>query len=299
MIVALCVAAVAPAAEAAPAKRTTVAKADSAKKSAKKPAKKAAKKPVKKTAKKPDKKKNPAKKTASRKVDKGTTKVCKTEMVGKGKRKKSKRTCRKVKTFQGHGVARATLRTEPLTTPSGQLDVWVEGLGEGATVDIYARDAAGQPVGFDDGALAQLDEVFRCKRTHEVRAVDPKLYEQLSRLLDHFRSLEGGSKRRLELVSGLRYKERDSSRHHHASAADIRIPGVTIREMYAYAESLDPGGMGIGLYPTSGFIHVDWRAPGESSYRWTDLSGPDGKPAKKKKPTSAKPRTTPARRPTS
>ncbi len=54
---------------------------------------------------------------------------------------------------------------------------------------------------------------------------------------------------------------------------DIRIPGVSISEMYKFAESLDAGGMGIGIYPTSQFIHVDFRAPGEPSYRWTDYSG--------------------------
>jgi hypothetical protein len=74
---------------------------------------------------------------------------------------------------------------------------------------------------------------------------------------------------------------------------DIRIAGVSINAMYRYAESLDAGGMGIGLYPTSGFIHVDFRAPGEPSFRWTDYSGSgSSKPA-------TKPHTQPARRPTS
>ena len=56
--------------------------------------------------------------------------------------------------------------------------------------------------------------------------------------------------------------------------------------------------MGVGLYPTSGFIHVDFRAPGEPSYRWTDYSGPSHgkKKSKKSKKTN---RTQPARKPTS
>ncbi|MEZ4369004.1 MAG: DUF882 domain-containing protein [Kofleriaceae bacterium] len=281
-----------PAAKATTKKKTT-AKATAKKKAAKKTAAK----------KKPTSKKK-AKKTATRKTDKGTTKVCKSVTTGKGKRKKTKRSCKRVKTFQGHGVARAQLRTAPLEQPSGELAVWSENLGEGVTVNIYAKDAQGRPTGeFDDAALAALDEVFRCRRTQEVRAVDPKLYEQLSRMLDHFRSQEGGEDRRFELVSGLRYSERNSSRHHHASAADVRIKGVSIREMYDYAESLDPGGMGIGIYPTSGFIHFDYRAPGEPSYRWTDLSGPGSgkasKSTKKKKAPAKRPRTTPARRATS
>ena len=95
---------------------------------------------------------------------------------------------------------------------------------------------------------------------------------------------------------GFRFAERNSSRHYHASAMDIRIHGVSINEMYSYAESLDGGGMGLGLYPTSGFIHVDFRAPGEPSYRWTDTHGPDRHKKHKKKPRR---RTQSARKPTS
>ena len=123
--------------------------------------------------------------------------------------------------------------------------------------------------------------------------VRAELYEQLSRFYDRF---EG---KRIDLVSGFRFDERNSSRHYHASAMDIRIRGVSINEMYRFAESLDAGGMGIGLYPVSNFVHVDFRAPGEPSYRWTDTNGPgqgNDRPKKKKKPPH---RTQPARKPTS
>jgi uncharacterized protein YcbK (DUF882 family) len=205
-----------------------------------------------------------------------------------GSKKKRKK---KVATFRGHNALKSTLRTEPLPKPSGDVWLFAKNLGEEAQVNIYKPDGS-----FDDAALAKLDELFRCRQTGKVRAVRAELYEQLSRIHDHF---EG---KRIELVSGFRYAERNSSRHFHASAMDIKIPGVSIREMYKYAESLDGGGMGIGIYPTSGFVHVDFRAPGEPSYRWTDTSGPgsgNGKKSKgtsKKKPTS---RTQPARKPTS
>ncbi|HUQ03916.1 MAG TPA: DUF882 domain-containing protein [Kofleriaceae bacterium] len=191
-------------------------------------------------------------------------KLCET----KGSGKKSKRRCSFVKEFQGHGVAKSTLRTEELPAATGQLTVRAENLRETVTVNIYKADGT-----YDEEALGKLDEIFRCKRTGEVRAVDPRLYEQLSRISDHF----GGKE--IELVSGFRFAERSSSRHYHASAMDIRITGVSIKDMYAYAESLDGGGMGIGIYPRSGFIHVDYRAPGEPSYRWTDYS-PSGSSAK-------------------
>ena len=195
---------------------------------------------------------------------------------------------KRVATFSGHNAAKSTLRTEPLEKPSGDISIRAENLGEEVTVNIYKPDGS-----FDEAALAKLDDLFRCVRTGEVRAVRPELYEQLSRIYDHF------EKKQIFLVSGFRFAERNSSRHFHASAMDIRIPGVSINTMYAYAESLDQGGMGIGLYPTSQFIHVDFRAPGEPSYRWVDYSGHGGSSAKKKSKSKSTGRTLPARKPTS
>ena len=188
----------------------------------------------------------------------------------------------RVAAFSGHNAAQSSLRTDPLPRPSGEIDLKAENLGEEIHVNIYKADGT-----FDDASLAKLDELFRCVRTGEVRAVRRELYEQLSRIYDHFG-------KQINLVSGFRFAERNSSRHYHASAMDIRIPGVSIYEMYKFAESLDAGGMGLGIYPTSQFIHVDFRAPGEPSYRWTDYSGHDS--GKKHKPTG---RTQPARKPTS
>lgn len=209
--------------------------------------------------------------------DKGTMRQC----VKRG----GKKACRRVAVFQGHSAARSTLRAEPLDRPSG--DVWVraENLGEEFQGNIYKPDGS-----FDDAALARLDELWRDPRSGDVRAVRAELYEQLSRICDHFAG------RRIDLVSGFRFHERDSSRHFHASAMDIKIQDVSIRELYDFAETLDVGegdALGIGIYPTSQFIHVDFRAPGEPSYRWTDWSGHDNH--KKKSPG----RTHPARKPVS
>lgn len=214
--------------------------------------------------------------------EKGSTKVCTTKKNAKGKSKKS---CRREKVFSGHGVAKDKLRAEPLERPSGAIDLVAENLSEGTTVNLYKEDGT-----FDDASLAALDELFRCKRTDETRAVRPELYEMLSRIYDHF------GQKRISLVSGFRFAERDSSRHFHASAMDIRIDGVSAREIYEFAESLDAGGMGIGIYPHSGFVHVDFRAPGEPSYRWRDLSGPSHGSKSK---TKAKRRTTRATKPVS
>ena len=190
---------------------------------------------------------------------------------------------KRVAVFSGHNAAKSRLRAEPLAKPSGTVWLSAENLAEDVKLNIYKSDGS-----FDEASLAKLDDLFRCAKTGEVRAVRRELYEQLSRIYDHF----GG--KRVVLVSGFRFVDRNSSRHYHASAMDIRIPGVSINAMYRYAESLDGGGMGIGLYPTSGFIHVDFRAPGEPSFRWTDYAGGDTR-----QPVKQPGRTQPARKPTS
>jgi uncharacterized protein YcbK (DUF882 family) len=212
--------------------------------------------------------------------DKGTMKQC-AERGGK-------RSCRRVAVFQGHGASQSALREEPLDKPSGQVWLRAENLGEEFQGSIYKADGS-----FDDAVLARLDELWRDPRTGDVRAVRAELYEHLSRVCDQYPG------QRVDLVSGFRLRERDSSRHHHASAMDIRIKGVPVRELYRFAESLDvvgDGALGIGIYPRSQFIHIDFRAPGERSYRWTDLSGPDSGKGKRKKSPG---RTQPARKPVS
>jgi len=187
--------------------------------------------------------------------------------------------------FSGHNAAKSSLRQEALPRPSGEIWLRAENLNEEFKGNIYKADGS-----FDDAALAKLDDMFRCVATGEVRAVRAELYEQMSRIYDHFG-------KQIQLVSGFRFGngERDSSRHWHASAMDIRVKDVATRTAYDFAQTLDVGGdhaMGIGIYPTGEFIHVDFRSPGEPSFRWTDYSGHS--PARR--PTG---RTMPARKPTS
>ena len=213
--------------------------------------------------------------------DKGTMKQC-AERGGK-------RACKRVAVFQGHNAASSSLRTEDLDRPSGNVWIRAENLGEEVQANIYKEDG-----GFDDEVLAKLDNLWRDPHGGEVRAVRAELYEHLSRICDHY---EG---QRIDLVSGFRFHERDSSRHYHASAMDIHIKDVPIKDLYEFAQSLDTGkdeggALGVGIYPTSQFIHIDFRAPGEPSYRWTDWSGHGGGGKHKKSPG----RTQPARKPVS
>ena len=62
-----------------------------------------------------------------------------------------------------------------------------------------------------------------------------------------------------------------SSQHLLGRAADIRVEGVSVEDVAAYAESLMPDWGGVGRYPVkagraAGWVHVDTRA---AKSRWT------------------------------
>jgi uncharacterized protein YcbK (DUF882 family) len=192
---------------------------------------------------------------AHAKVTSVTEKTASSSPKGKSKGRRSRGR------FDGHAVADAELRQAPLPRPSGHIVISTAGRNEAADVNIYNDDGS-----FDQDALAQLDHLFRCRKTDEERAMDPRLYEILSLIYDHFGQP-------ISINSGFRYQRNEGSRHFHGSAMDITVNHVGYRELYAYANTLDRGGMGIGRYPTTGFVHIDFRAPGEGSYRWTDTHG--------------------------
>ncbi|MCX5747110.1 MAG: DUF882 domain-containing protein [Proteobacteria bacterium] len=228
-------------------------------------------------------------KTASKSAPKvtatATAKTAKADKATKPAATSSKKKRRRTAVFSGANASKSQIRTEPLERPSGEIWLKAENLGEEFKGNIYKKDGT-----FDDASLAKIDDMFRCVKTGEVRAVRAELLEHMSRIYDHF----GG--KQVIVVSGFRFAERDSSRHFHASAMDIRVKDVSYQQVYDFAATLDTGHMGLGRYPTSQFVHVDYRAPGEPSFRWTDYSGhSSGKKAKKKSPG----RTQPARKPVS
>ncbi len=172
--------------------------------------------------------------------------------------KKKKRS--KFTPFVGRLASSDELRSEPLEKPSGHIVLTAVNFRERVDVQLYQEDGT-----FDPDALDTLNHLFRCRRTGTEKAIEPKLFEMLSRIYDRF-------EKPLELVSGFRNQERVTSFHFHGSASDIRIPGVPEKALQKFVASLDTGGMGIGLYPRAGFVHVDIRP--EASFRWIDYSPP-------------------------
>lgn len=159
----------------------------------------------------------------------------------------------------GWPVPDSQLLPEPPARPSGDIHIYSLSYKEEAKVNIYNSDGS-----FNIQALAEINHIFKCRRSGLEHDIDTRLVTILSHIYDHF----GG--RRIELLSGYRFQRRTTSNHFHGAAADIRIPGIDPSQIRAYAESLDAGGMGVGWYPRVGFVHVDVRQP--PSYRWIDYS---------------------------
>jgi len=168
-------------------------------------------------------------------------------------------------------VAPELLPQEPLARPSGHLHLIFPGLKDEADVNIYNDDGS-----YNLDALERASHVLRCRRTEAEKPISPQLLVLLSHIEDHF----GG--RPLEIVSGYRNQRKKTSNHYKGTATDIRIAGVSARKVREFSETLDRGGMGIGLYPRSGFVHIDVRSSG--SARWIDYSAPGSNAAEKLPP---------------
>lgn len=95
--------------------------------------------------------------------------------------------------------------------------------------------------------------------THEIH---PRLLDLVYQAARHFRAPW------VYVISGYR-PDRSTSRHTHGRAMDFVLPGTTDRRLAAWLRGL--GFVGVGIYTTSGFVHLDVRS---RSYFWRDSSGP-------------------------
>ena len=112
---------------------------------------------------------------------------------------------------------------------------------------------------------------FRCRDGSDTVLVDEGLVVLLQCIREHFGKA-------VTITSGYRTAEHNakvggakSSQHLLGRAADIRVQGVSVEDVAAYAESLMPDWGGVGRYPVkagraTGWVHVDTRA---TKSRWT------------------------------
>jgi uncharacterized protein YcbK (DUF882 family) len=178
---------------------------------------------------------------------------------------------RKHALVSGHVVPEDQLRQDALPHPSGNLHLIFPGVKDEVEVNIYNTDGS-----YNLDALEQASHVLRCRRTDTEKPIDPQLLMLLSHVYDHF-----GSKP-IEIVSGYRNQRKQTSNHFKGTASDIRINGVPSKKILEFAATLDGGGMGLGIYPRSQFVHIDVRPP--PSYRWIDYSPPNSNASEKRPP---------------
>ena len=106
---------------------------------------------------------------------------------------------------------------------------------------------------------------LRCRDGSDTVMVDETLTVVLQCIREHFG-------KPVTITSGYRTEAHNaavggakSSQHLLGRAADIRVQGVSVEDVAAYAESLMPDWGGVGRYPVkagraTGWVHVDTRA---------------------------------------
>ena len=133
-----------------------------------------------------------------------------------------------------------------------------------STGDRVELRAASEHGGFAATDLDRVAAVLREPQSGNTHPIEPRLVDLVYDLETHFQSRE------IRVISGYRTpRARSASNHGKGRAIDLVVPGTTDADAAEYARTL--GFVGVGIYPTSGFVHVDVR---DRSYFWSDSSGP-------------------------
>jgi uncharacterized protein YcbK (DUF882 family) len=144
---------------------------------------------------------------------------------------------------------------------SGRALLVLQGLNIPDHVELTPRDERG---GFSAEDLDRAAHVMREPSSGNEHPVDPRLLDAIYRLEAHFHAHE------IRIISGYRTPRGGAtSNHGKGRAMDLVVPGASDEEVAKFAR--EQGFAGVGIYPVSGFVHVDVR---ERSYFWVDTSGP-------------------------
>ncbi len=134
-------------------------------------------------------------------------------------------------------------------------------LNTGQREELHAGSDRGSFSGPD---LDRAAGILREPQSGNAHPVEPRLLDVVYALETHFAASE------IRFLSGYRTpRPRSGSNHGKGRAMDLVVPGVSDDDVASFARTL--GFVGVGIYPTSGFVHVDVR---ERSYFWSDSSGP-------------------------
>lgn len=141
-------------------------------------------------------------------------------------------------------------------TGDGTLTLTHLNLNEKETIRF--RDVRGRTI---QEGVERLNHLLRCRGDHRETAMALPLLDIVDHLQDRFGVDE------VEVISGYRSpsfnaslkeagrKVASKSRHMHGQAMDIRLPGVSMREVRNYLVDQKVGG--VGYYHGNNFVHVD------------------------------------------
>jgi len=123
--------------------------------------------------------------------------------------------------------------------------------------------AASEHGGFAAHDLDRAARILREPSSGNEHPVEPRLLDVVYRIQTHFGAHE------VRFISAYRTPRGRGSNHGQGRALDLIVPGATDDAVARFAREI--GFCGVGIYPTSGFVHVDVRG---RSYFWVDASGP-------------------------
>jgi uncharacterized protein YcbK (DUF882 family) len=169
--------------------------------------------------------------------------------------------------------------TEPITTPSAKpvakKDLAAQaksthhrpppapGIRPAKLINLY-NFWTKEWLAVDTGAppsRATVDRFLRDHFTNKPTAMEPRLLGMLLAAAGNFHSDV------VDVVSGFRHPKYNlilrkkghqvarDSQHTHGNAIDFYVPGITAQALQAWAKAQKLGG--VGLYPESGFVHMD------------------------------------------
>jgi uncharacterized protein YcbK (DUF882 family) len=120
--------------------------------------------------------------------------------------------------------------------------------GERETLGLFTRKGA-----LDKGSVTKLSYLCREKVTNKVKRLNVRLVKMIQRIAQEFPD------KPIEIISGYRASEvgGQESQHAFGRALDFRIPGVPLQQIFRACKSQPRSGCGI--YPKSGFVHMDAR----------------------------------------
>jgi uncharacterized protein YcbK (DUF882 family) len=151
--------------------------------------------------------------------------------------------------------------TRPMARdPGGRPMLTLSSMNRGETLSLAA---SGDDGGFSALDLDRVAHLLRAASGDE-HPCDPRTMALVYRIQTHFEVPE------IRVVSGYRVPKPGSrSNHGKGRAVDMVVPGVADEEVARFVRAM--GFVGVGVYPTSQFVHVDVRP---RSYFWVDFSGP-------------------------